>query len=153
MSDTPDDDRSVAAIEAAMVRVRRRQTRRVLAAGSPVDPSHVAVLDALEAIDPTEEPTVGRIAEQLGVDQSQGSRLVAGAVAAGLVERVASPADGRRCLVRPTGEGRQAAAAAHRVRQAAFARATADWSPDERERFADLLTRFVDALDAAEPHG
>jgi hypothetical protein len=39
----------------------------------------------------------------------------------------------------------------HRFRQDQFARAMSDWSPSQRAIFADLLTRFVAALDAPDP--
>ena len=136
----------VAAIETAMIAIRRRQTRRTFAvqAGGP-DPVQ-EVLDAIEASAP--EPLgVNGVATALAVDQPRASKLVAAAVAAGLVRREADQRDGRRTNLVLTAAGRQQLAAVHAYRQERFAAAMSDWTPSERQTFADLLTRFLTALD------
>jgi len=142
------------AIERAMVRIRRSQTRRTLGRtlaldlGRPVDLAHVAVVDAVEEgpDHPGHEVTVGAVAERLGIDPSRASRLVADAIQAGYVLRVASQADGRRIRLELTDPGRQLAGTVHHHRQAFFARLTHDWTEQERHQFARLLTRFTHAL-------
>lgn len=136
----------VAAIETAMIAIRRRQTRRTFAvqAGGP-DPVQ-EVLDALEAAEP-EALGVNGVAAALVVDQPRASKLVAAAVAAGLVRREADQRDGRRTTLVLTAEGRQQLATVHAYRQDRFAAAMSDWTPTERETFAALLTRFLTALD------
>lgn len=130
-------------IERAMIAVRRRQTRRTLAAGEPSG----AAFDVLDAVEDTADATVSTVASALAVDQPRASKLVAAAVTAGWMQRVADQADGRRSLLILTEEGRAVLAAAHRRRRAAFDRAMSGWDPADRTRFADLLTRFVGALD------
>ncbi|MGY1948878.1 MarR family winged helix-turn-helix transcriptional regulator [Nocardia asiatica] len=136
-------DAVTVAVEAAMVRIRRRQTRGALSEG--VVP--VAVFGVLDAVAGGVADTVGALAPALGVDQPRASRLVARAVAAGLLERVADQRDGRRSVLRPTAAGRRASAEAAARRRTAMAAAMADWTPAERADFARLLERFVEKMD------
>jgi DNA-binding MarR family transcriptional regulator len=136
----------VAVVESAMIAVRRRQTRRAFAveAGGP-DPVQ-EVLDALEAAEP--DPIgVNGVAAALGVDQPRASKLVAAAVSAGLVRREADQADGRRTNLVLTADGRRQLEWVHDYRRERFAAAMEDWTAAERQTFADLLSRFVTALD------
>jgi DNA-binding MarR family transcriptional regulator len=137
-----------------MVRIRRSQTRRTLGRlatrdlGHPVD---LAQLDAVFAVDegpdqPGQEVTVGLVADRLGIDPSRASRLVATAIRAGQLRRVASQADGRRIHLELTDAGREITQAAHHSRQALYDRLMRDWSERDRQQFARLLTRFTDAL-------
>jgi DNA-binding MarR family transcriptional regulator len=166
-----DDDarRPLVAVERGMVRLRRGMSRRTLGTLAtrgvepPFDLAHFSVVDAVEegAPPPAEaaegaeggepraggEVTVGLVGERLAVDPSRASRLVAAAVKAGYVERVASQADGRRIHLRLTAAGLELADAGHRTRQRHFDRAMAGWSADERREFARLLTRFADGMD------
>jgi DNA-binding MarR family transcriptional regulator len=145
---------TLAAIERAMVRIRRSQTRRTLGRlatrelGQAVDP---AQLDVVFAVDegpdqPGQEVTVGLVAERLGIDPSRASRVVAAAIRAGHVRRVASQADGRRIRLELTEAGREVARAAHRSRQALYDRLMQGWPERDRRELARLLTRFTDAL-------
>jgi DNA-binding MarR family transcriptional regulator len=136
----------VVAVEAAMIAIRRRQTRRTFAvqAGGP-DPVQ-EVLDAIEAAEP-EALGVNGVAAALAVDQPRASKLVTAAVSAGLVRREADQRDGRRTTLVLTADGRQQLSAVHAYRQDRFAAAMNDWTQAERETFAALLTRFLTALD------
>ena len=138
----PVDD--VERIERAMVAIRRRQTRRALAAAAN-EPAGRA-FDVLDVIEATSAPTVSSVAASLGVDQPRASKLVSAAVAAGLVRRVADQADGRRAVLVTTKAGRSVLEAAHRRRREVFAAAMAEWTARERAEFARLLSRFVEAL-------
>src|SRR4051812_26874943 len=141
------DKAHVEAVERAMVAIRRRQTRRALARRAEYDPAAYDVLDVVEAAEHDQrEATVTTVAAALAVDQPRASKLVAKAVAAGLVERVADQRDGRRALLVRTERGRAASEEVHQARQAAFGRAMSDWTPGERAEFARLLARFVGAL-------
>lgn len=135
-------DEVTATVEAAMVRIRRRQTRGALASAATVPVAVFRVLDAVATA-----PTVTSLAAALGVDQPRASRLVAQAVSLGLLERTADQHDGRRCVLRLTAAGARSIAAAQTGRRTAMAAAMADWTAAERAEFARLLHRFVDALD------
>ncbi|MEV1167047.1 MarR family transcriptional regulator [Nonomuraea sp. NPDC049784] len=137
-------DKEIAAIERAMVAIRRRQSRRALARQQGAVGPEFEVLDVIEGAG--EPATVSTVAQALSVDQPRASRLVAAAVTAGLVRREADQADGRRAWLVLTEAGRAALEQAHRGRQVAFAAAMEGWSAEERTEFARLLTRFVEGM-------
>jgi DNA-binding MarR family transcriptional regulator len=136
----------VAEVEAAMIAIRRRQTRRTFAVESGGPDPVQEVLDAIEAAEP--DPLgVNGVAAALAVDQPRASKLVAAAVSTGLVRREADQADGRRTNLVLTDAGRTQLEAVHAYRRDRFAAAMNDWTPAEQAAFAGLLTRFVTALD------
>ncbi|NEW46644.1 MarR family winged helix-turn-helix transcriptional regulator [Nocardia cyriacigeorgica] len=127
-------------VERAMVEIRRRQTRRTLAPqGEPAGQA----FDVLDVVAATTQPTVSTVADALAVDRPRASRLVAAAVDAGYIERIADQSDGRRSLLAVTPTGRSALHSAHQRRIDAFTSAMHTWTAPERTQFADLLTRFV----------
>ncbi|KAK1178188.1 MarR family winged helix-turn-helix transcriptional regulator [Streptomyces sp. NBS 14/10] len=145
-------------IERAMVAIRRSQSRRSLARlargedqdsprGSAAKGAAFDVLDAIEAAEQSGAPaTVSGVAAALAVDQPRASKLVAGAVEAGLVRREADQADGRRALLVMTEAGRALTDEVRRFRRSVFAEAMAEWPEADRAEFARLLTGFVGAL-------
>ncbi|TDD57540.1 MarR family transcriptional regulator [Kribbella antibiotica] len=137
---------AVVRVEAAMVTIRRRQTRRTFAEQTGRSDPVQEVLDALEAAG-TAPTGVNGVATTLGVDQPRASKVVAAAVAAGLVRREADQGDGRRTNLVLTDAGRERLDAVHDHRRQRFAAAMTDWTGPECETFADLLTRFVAALE------
>ncbi|MFI8520753.1 MarR family winged helix-turn-helix transcriptional regulator [Streptomyces sp. NPDC085481] len=145
------------AVELAMIRIRRRQSRRSLARpvvkgmAEPVDLNTLAVIDAVDegAGEDGRDVTVGFVADRLAIDPSRASRIVADAVKSGFVRRVASQEDGRRSCLELTPTGRDAVAAAHRTRQTFYSAVLEDWDTDEQREFARLLTKFVHSLDDA----
>lgn len=154
---TADGDAQVAAIESALVRIRRRQSRRILGRAAlegqaePVSLDSVAALDAVEeGLQEQAEVTVGDVAERLGIDPSRASRIVAAAVNAGYLQRVAAQSDGRRTCLTMTTEGQAIIGQAHRARQAMIQSVVSDWSPRDRAEFARLLTRFTHAIGGAD---
>ena len=138
-----DEAEAVAAVERAMVEIRRLQQRRTLARLSRVDPSLTAVVDAIEQN--PDAASVSSVGAALNVDQPRASRLVARAVDAGLVARTADQHDGRRTLLTLTKRGVEHANRVHHFRRSMFAGAMADWTPRQVTTFARLLTRFVDS--------
>ncbi len=144
----------MAAIERAMVTMRRSWTRRSLqrrtAGVGGVEAAAFQVLDAIEgATGSGGVMTVNGVADALGVDQPRASRLVAGVVEAGLVRRGADPGDGRRSVLTLTGRGARVLAEGHRTRRAAVEAALAGWSGKDRETFARLLQAYVTAWERA----
>ncbi|MFJ9578311.1 MarR family winged helix-turn-helix transcriptional regulator [Streptomyces sp. NPDC101191] len=138
---------AVAAVERAMVAIRRSQSRRSLGrlappdGGRAVDPTLFGVLDAVEERDGA--CSVTDVATALGVDQPRASRLVLRAVDEGWVVRAADPADARRTLLTLTRAGREQVDRTHRFRQQVFARVMEDWPDADRTEFARLLAAFV----------
>jgi DNA-binding MarR family transcriptional regulator len=90
------------------------------------------------------ERRASALAEAVHSDPSTVSRQVAQLVRLGLVERVADPVDGRATLLVATEEGRRVFDENRQLRNRRIAELTADWSDDDRRRFARLLTRFTD---------
>jgi DNA-binding MarR family transcriptional regulator len=135
-----------------MVRIRRRQTSRVLGRAAnkdratPVNLDQVAAVDAVDQGSVDAEVTVGDVAVRLGIDPSRASRVVAGAIGSGYLERYASQRDGRRICLRVTSAGREVIGHAHRARRDMIADLLTGWSAKDRADFARLLTRFTDAL-------
>ncbi|MFF6877554.1 MarR family winged helix-turn-helix transcriptional regulator [Streptomyces sp. NPDC012474] len=154
-NEAPVEDSVLNSVELAMIRIRRRQSRRSLA--RPViegmaEPLNLNTLSVIDAVDEgrsesDRDVTVGFVADRLAIDPSRASRIVADAVRSGFVRRVASQEDGRRSCLALTKTGREAVSAAHRTRQDFYSRALKDWNPDEQRHFARLLTKFVDSLD------
>ncbi len=145
-------DPELAAIEQAMVRIRRGQTRRRLAEVSAREhgreAGNVALFGVVDAIEegPAGRVSVGTVAHRLGIDPSRASRLVARAVEAGYVRRTGAQHDGRISALALTPAGQRYAEAVHRARQQHFDAAMAGWTATERREFAHLLSRFVAAL-------
>ena len=147
-----------------MVAIRRSQNRRTLARlaaarhgarpgggrGTAADGAAGASADVLDIIEEAEEAggraTVTSAAAALNIDQPRASKLVAAAVAAGLVRREADQADGRRALLVRTPAGRRLSAQAHALRRQVFGEAMTGWPAADRAEFARLLTRFVESL-------
>jgi DNA-binding MarR family transcriptional regulator len=150
---------AAAVIEQALVALRRSQARRTLhrrAAGDAASLGEAATFQVLDAIEDATAAgavmTVNGVAAALGVDQPRASRLVAGAVHAGLVRRGADPEDGRRSLLGLTPRGRRVLAEVHRARREAVESALADWSPGDRATFARLLDAFVSSWEQSVAH-
>jgi DNA-binding MarR family transcriptional regulator len=137
-------------VERAMVTIRQRQQRRVIAETARrhgISTSDIALTEVLDAVDDDNTAdriaTVTGIASRLRMDQPRVSRLVRGAIADGLLTRSADRHDGRSSRLLLTAAGRARLDETRRRRRTIFAGAMADWSDDERETFANLLTRFV----------
>jgi DNA-binding MarR family transcriptional regulator len=153
-------DEHTLTVERAMVAIRRSQNRRTLARlaaarhgggrETAAEGPSGAGADVLDIIEETEQAggraTVTSVAAALRIDQPRASKLVAAAVAAGLVRREADQADGRRALLVRTPPGRRLSAQAHAFRRQVFGQAMAGWPAADRAEFARLLTRFVESL-------
>ncbi|HEY9839660.1 MAG: MarR family winged helix-turn-helix transcriptional regulator [Candidatus Sericytochromatia bacterium] len=112
--------------------------------------SHILIVQALElATDSDQEMTVGDLARQLGIDPSTASRLVAQALKAGYVARLASQRDGRAVVMALTPEGSRLATQARAWQRKIFEQLTQEWSPGERQDFARLFVRFTSAVAAS----
>jgi DNA-binding MarR family transcriptional regulator len=81
------------------------------------------------------------------IDPSTATRAVQSLVTDGLAERLPSPEDGRVVMVRVSAEGRARHADVAARRNLALKQILDSFDPAERATLADLLDRFVDALD------
>jgi DNA-binding MarR family transcriptional regulator len=91
---------------------------------------------------------VGDLARELGVNQSNASRLVDRMVAQGLVRRSTDPADRRASIVEPTPAGHRVleAVAEHRLRE--LRSVVERMPPGSRERAVEVLGEFEAAARA-----
>lgn len=146
----PERSDDIGRIDAALGRIRRsmaRQSlgRRVLAdLGVAVESGLIEALHSIER-GAGEDPAgvaIGTVAASLGIDPSQASRLVADAVRRGYVERVPSPTDGRRSVLRLSGAGEALLAAFQTHKRSLLHGHFEDWSREDLADFARLLGRF-----------
>ena len=139
-------------IDAALLRLRRVWTvppRAVEHRGQPVELSSVLVVEACARhAEQGREPTVGGVAAFADVAPSTASRLVDRAVAAGFVQRVPSPQDARRTVLRLTSAGQALRSDASAFRLDWLRRTLSGWPGDDAAQLAALLTRFADAVAA-----
>ncbi|MFC0012395.1 MarR family winged helix-turn-helix transcriptional regulator [Devosia nitrariae] len=140
---------AVVTIDTIMGNIRRSMARRELMRMAmrdlelDLDPGVFDVMSIVESCSGSEhEVTVGTVAERLNVDPSRASRIVADAVEAGVVRRVASQADARRICLELTDVGRRHALAVRKYKWRRFADALGDWPEDELVEFARLFAKF-----------
>jgi DNA-binding MarR family transcriptional regulator len=132
-------------IERSMITLRRSQRRRTLARLSGALPSATfEVIDVIEAAELAGQPaTVSAVADALSIDQPRASKLVAAAVDAGLVERHADQADGRRSFLARTPAGVEVTEQVHSFRRRLIGSALSSWDNSDVSDFARLLNRFI----------
>lgn len=120
--------------------------------GKTVEVSRIMVAEAVAAgpEEPGQEMTVGVVASRLGIDPSTASRLVMETINAGYLSRATSQADSRRLRLELTDAGRELVEAAHHYQRVVFEYVTREWSEQERQEFARLLSKFVASV--AETH-
>jgi DNA-binding MarR family transcriptional regulator len=109
-----------------------------------LEPGQVDTLDLLVQQDAWR---MSDLADALRVDPSTATRAVQRLVRAGLADRRISPEDGRVVMVSATEAGHERHAAIAKRRRASMGTMLAAFEPDERRQLADLLERFVAALD------
>ncbi len=98
----------------------------------------------LEALAAASHPlSVSELADRIGVDQPRASRLVQAAVAEGHVRREANAADARRTDIVLTDAGRAVVSQARGARIEAVGTALADFTPEEADELARLLSKLA----------
>lgn len=110
--------------------------------------SDIDAIGVIRRIGPDQEVTVGAVADQLRIDPSRGSRIVAELVKQGYLERAASQEDGRRSILRVTGTGRRVLDQIETIKRETIEEAMAGWSRKDVETFARLYMRFTEGLEA-----
>lgn len=144
---------TIASIGSAMARMRLMIGRRFIGnlvisrVGGGMELSHLDVVGTVRRLQATQEATVGAIAEELRVDPSRSSRIVADLVRQGLLKREASQEDARRTIVVITPVGQDLLKKADEVKRDTIREIVADWPAEDVERFAELYDRFISGFD------
>jgi DNA-binding MarR family transcriptional regulator len=144
---------AIASIDVTMTRIRRSLAKRELARSvmarldTDLDMAHLDVISAIsgfacEPVPPEAEVTVGFVAEQMNIDPSRASRLVAEVVDRGYARRVASQQDSRRICLELTAQGEAFVDSFRAVKWNTFAGSLGTWSEADLTTFATLLDRF-----------
>lgn len=141
--------RTLDALDAALVGVRRvlhqpAYRRRILEGlGADVSVGTLRLVRAVERLATDEDPTIGDVAELLGIDPSTASRAVDDGVDRGFLERRACDRDRRRQRLRLTEAGAALLAEATRVRREVLAEVAQDWDPEDLTVLVDYLDRLL----------
>ncbi len=144
---------TIASIGSAMARMRLMIGRRFIGnlvlsrVGGGMELSHLDVVGTVRRLQATQEATVGAIAEELRVDPSRSSRIVADLVRQGLLKREVSQEDARRTIVVITPVGHDLLKKADEVKRDTIREIVADWPAEDVERFAELYDRFISGFD------
>lgn len=144
---------TIASIGSAMARMRLMIGRRFIGnlvlsrVGGGMELSHLDVVGTVRRLQATQEATVGAIAEELRVDPSRSSRIVADLVRQGLLKREVSQEDARRTIVVITPVCHEMLKKADEVKRETIREIVADWPAEDVERFAELYDRFVAGFD------
>jgi DNA-binding MarR family transcriptional regulator len=142
------DDGGVAGGGPALFILVRFWSRRWAGGGvSDAQVGHVLVLEAIAATRHEGVAYIGAVATELGLDRSNASRMLASAVAAGLVTKAVSPQDARRTELALTATGEEMLGAAHAWQQQTFERMTAGWSASDTRRLSSYLVRLASQRD------
>lgn len=111
--------------------------------GDAMQVGRVVVLEAIDAATRDGSAAIAAVADELGLDRSGASRMLADAVEAGLVTKTISPGDARRAELGLTEQGRLLLAAARAWQSEVFAELVAGWPPADAQRFAGYLARLA----------
>lgn len=96
-----------------------------------------------------QDPTIGLMAEEMNIDPSRASRIAADLIRRGFLRREAVQDDGRKSVLRLTGQADAALEAFRELRWQRFPRVFAGWTEDEITGFAALFRRYLDGMAAA----
>jgi DNA-binding MarR family transcriptional regulator len=94
---------------------------------------------------PAQDATIGLVAEEMALDPSRASRIVAELVAQGYVLRAAAQDDGRKSVLALTALGRKAMADLRDAKWKLLLATFEGWSEDEITSFARLFGKYVEA--------
>lgn len=101
------------------------------------------VIRAVDDLSRKSGPSIGEVAERLGMEHSNTSRAVDQAVEQGLVEKEPSSTDGRRTELKLTRKGHQAIQDLNVRREDVHADLMTGWDGDETRRLAELLEKLL----------
>ncbi|MFI9047663.1 MarR family winged helix-turn-helix transcriptional regulator [Streptomyces sp. NPDC053427] len=125
---------------------RRAEQSRLGGVGQARNSMDRAAYLLLNRLDQEGPMGVKALAAGMGIDSSTVTRQVAPLVDAGLVSRATHPEDGRAVVLQLSERGRARLEEVRASRRALMALVTEDWSPEDRDAFCALLTRFNASL-------
>ncbi|RVU19661.1 MarR family transcriptional regulator [Streptomyces antnestii] len=133
---------------------RRAEQTRLGGVGQVRNSMDRAAYLLLNRLDKEGPMGVKALAASMGIDSSTVTRQVAPLVDTGLVKRTSHPEDGRAVVLQLSPRGLARLEDVRTSRRSLMAELTQDWTPQEREQFCALLTRFNVALSARQTgHG
>lgn len=125
---------------------RRAEQTRLGGVGQVRNSMDRAAYLLLNRLDKEGPMGVKALAASMGIDSSTVTRQVAPLVDTGLVKRTSHPEDGRAVVLQLSPRGLSRLEEVRSSRRQLMAELTEDWTPEEREAFCTLLTRFNVAL-------
>ncbi|MFE0704426.1 MarR family winged helix-turn-helix transcriptional regulator [Streptomyces sp. NPDC058872] len=125
---------------------RRAEQTRLAGTGQLRNSMDRAAYLLLNRLDQEGPMGVKALAAGMGIDSSTVTRQVAPLVDTGLVKRTSHPEDGRAVVLQLSPRGLARLDEVRSSRRQLMAEITEGWTPDERESFCTLLTRFNTAL-------
>ena len=106
----------------------------------------IHTLEAVATVGGVHGASVNDVADELGIDQSGASRLIARAEHLGYLRRSPSRINRRTAGVIPTDSGERLLDVAREWQHAAFAELTASWTRDDALQLEQLLHRLSQSL-------
>jgi len=146
--------------DAAIFRFHRRMAKGELMAlalrrlGLKLEPAQFQALTAVARIqhgvgrEASAQPTIGLIAEEMALDPSRASRIVADLVRLGCVQRGAAQDDGRKSVIKVTDAGLKCLYAMRDAKWEMLLSVFSSWPQDELQSLAEGLTRYLDDSEA-----
>jgi DNA-binding MarR family transcriptional regulator len=132
----------------ALFRLVRFWSRRWTGAGQAVEMEHardVMVTEAVASLSQRDRATVNAVANELGIDQSGASRIIAQAVQRGYLYKALAQQDARQRALHVTPAGDELLRAAHAWQEAVFADLTAGWPEQDVQQLQGYLEGLLDA--------
>ncbi len=139
-TDTAIDIETAARLRAAIGRLSRRLGPTAAGKAADLTPTKISVLMDVVRRGPLR---LSDVADSEGINPTMLSRVIAGLVERGLLERTSDPADRRAAWVKATGAGRRLSERIRRERTDAINAAVTNLDEEHRRR-------ILDALDALE---
>ncbi len=98
---------------------------------------------------PATDPTIGLVAEEMSVDPSRASRIVAGLVSRGYVARQAAQDDGRKSVLTPTEAGYAVLREFKQARWKVLSQVFKGWKAKDIAAYARSIRAYTEGMHAA----
>lgn len=91
-----------------------------------------------------DDPTIGALAQELGIDPSRASRLAGQLIVSGYLQRAAAQDDARKTILMLTPQARDVLSRIRTLKWDRYLAIFADWDDADIETFSRLLSRYRD---------